>query len=115
MVVLTDRKPQATIAPPFSLAYRVFRDRLIGADRWLIIGYGLGDEPVNDAFKAARHTRARLGLPEPRVMVVDLRDDADRFRSEALERLGLPQAATIIASGVPEAFTSSEWGDFSHL
>ena len=50
VVVLTDRKARAVSNWPFSLAYDIFQRRLIESDRWLIIGYGFGDIPVNHLF-----------------------------------------------------------------
>ncbi len=45
VVVLTDRKTEAVNLDPFALAYRIFGDRLVASDHWLIVGYGSGTYP----------------------------------------------------------------------
>ena len=68
-VVLTDKKTRAVAEWPFSLAYLIFESRLRTSERWLIGGYGFGDEPVNQVLRRAYQRRQTLGSP-PRVLVI---------------------------------------------
>lgn len=108
VVVLTSRKTDLVQEWPFALCYSEFLRALTRSDRWLIAGYGLGDEPVNAAFHAAVRARQRL-KQETRVLVVGLGDGL-RLRDEASRHLGIPISwSSSSADGIREAVQSSEW------
>lgn len=115
VVVLTDRKDRAVTNWPFSLAYEIFQRRLVDADRWLIVGYGLGDVPVNLLFATAAHERTRLRRPIPPTLVIGLTPDPDRLRVEATEALRIPPSViTALGLGIPEAYASGEWNRWAN-
>jgi hypothetical protein len=105
VVVLTDRKENATRAWPFALAYDSFLRRLTTADRWLIAGYGMGDTPVNLVFKTATIERRRQGRPPiPPTLIVGYNEPPEGLAARAAERLGLKMdTVAVTAAGVPAA------------
>lgn len=70
VLVLTDRKNEAVITWPFSLAYATFEARLAASSHWMIGGYGFGDDPVNAALRRARKARLEAGLSDPILFVI---------------------------------------------
>ena len=109
-VVLTDRKDRAVSNWPFSLAYEVFQRRLISSDHWLVIGYGLGDVPVNALGAAAVRERARIGRPRPKMLVIDRISDTFSMRKRVSDVWRIPVSdVTVSGTGLPEAFDSPEW------
>ena len=69
-IVLTDQKAKMIVDRPFSIAYKIFEDRLRSSDFWFIGGYAFGDEPVNAALRRAyqeAHVRGR----QPRILIAD--------------------------------------------
>ena len=111
VVVLTDQKERTVVRWPFALAYDVFQQRLIRSDRWLIAGYGLGDNPVNDLFRSAWSTRRRLGLGEPQVLVVDIGlPDLEQHRTEVARLFGIPKSRIVVSNaGIPAVVRVGEW------
>lgn len=110
VVVLTDRKERAVATWPFSLAYEIFQRRLIEADRWLIVGYGLGDIPVNRLYATAVHERRRLTLPNPPTLVIGADPDPASIRVQASSALDIPRNfVTASGVGIPDAYESPEW------
>ena len=116
VVVLTsaDRKGELVSKYPFKLACGAAERALVDADRWLIAGYGFGDEPVNAMLKNAADRRKRLDLRAPKVLVVDFNRDVDVLRriAENITGFGAGNVAVSVA-GVPTACVSQEWQDWS--
>ena len=98
--MLTNQSAKSDVVQnaPFELAYDVFYQRLLTADRWLIAGYSFRDECVNDMLADAWRNRETV----PEIMVVTLGDELQR--SQILEALDYDQFA-----GDPET------DDFLHL
>jgi hypothetical protein len=110
VVVLTDRKERAVSKLPFSLAYEIFQRRLITSERWLIVGYRLGDVPVNTLFSTAIHERERLGLGAPPTLVIGLSSHPNVLRARTAAELRIPIASlSVCGLGLPDAFDSPEW------
>lgn len=114
VVVLTDRKAETIVQQPFADAYERFYQELLHADRWLVMGYGLGDEPVNSLFRTARRERSLMGEPDPRCLVVTYGDpvEAAHHHTLACARLDLPPATDVSMDGVPHVFASAAWDTF---
>jgi hypothetical protein len=117
VVVLTDRKDTAIEGWPFSLAYSSFYSRLLAADRWLVVGYGLGDAPINALFSSVVRERRRMGYPgTPPTLIVGYGEPVNSLRDRAVERLGLEQrAVTANVDGVPDVFKSDDWDAWANL
>jgi|SRR5579872_3893214 len=106
VVVLTNRKEPAVGRWPFSLAYEAFTRRLADADRWLMVGYGLGDAPVNRAFHEAR--RRRGGAPP--TLIIGRGGDVAAPRRRVSAHLGIPaDRLRVSLQGAPEALEDAEW------
>ena len=117
VVVLTNQKSKVIGRWPFSLAYETFTQRLAQAERWLVAGYGFGDEPVNEAFRHAARQRKQKnkGLSIPRVLVIDRPENANAFRTDASKAVGVPvDNVTVCAEGLPDALNSAEWAAWAH-
>lgn len=109
VVVLTDRKLEAIGAPPFDLAYRILRTRLIAADKWLIAGYGFADKPVNAALADALTARQATGEPNPDVLVIG-HGNPDQIAELVAGALALPEANLHVdGQGVPACLTAAAW------
>jgi hypothetical protein len=106
VVVLTDRKSQVVAEWPFELAYSTFYQRLVRAKRWLVVGYGFGDHPVNNVL--ARAITARQ--PEE-VLVVDHGADEQAVLLRAREGMRAPASLKIRVSmaGVAGCVQAVEW------
>ena len=115
VVVLTDRKDSAVEGWPFSMAYSTFFGRLLTANRWLIVGYGLGDAPVNAVYDAAVRERSRQGLrATPPTLVVGCGGDDSDLRERAVHALGLHASAVVAsADGVPAVFEKEAWQEWA--
>ncbi len=111
VVVLTSRKVELTRKWPFHLCYSELIGALGEADRWLIAGYGLGDEPVNDAFRRAVRAR-RLRNEESRVLAIG-RGNPDILRARVSTKLGIPVEWIAASSeGLPNAIASNRWREW---
>jgi hypothetical protein len=108
VVVLTNRKTELTQEWPFVLCYSEFTRALLEADRWLIAGYGMGDDSVNRAFQAA--VRLRRGeSKESRVLVIGVGSPL-AIRDHASLQLGIPtEWITPAGEGLPDAIGGDEW------
>jgi len=60
-VVLTDQKSKAVLRAPFAEAYSRLKRDLSQADRVAIVGYGFGDEPLNEHLRLALAGTRPLG------------------------------------------------------
>jgi hypothetical protein len=101
---------------PFALAYESFTRRLVDADRWLIAGYGLGDDPVNSAFRQALEIRRRVRRrpADPALLVVDRGDDVDAHRDDVARAIGIrSDAVTVSLAGIPTVLDTEEWHDWA--
>lgn len=65
------RKADKVLEPPFADYYHVLRRDFFESRRWLIVGYGFGDEHVNAVLRQAYGYLTRNGGKEPRVVLVD--------------------------------------------
>jgi hypothetical protein len=83
-VVLTNQSAKNGVVQnePFKLAYDVFYERLLNADRWLIAGYSFRDECVNDLLVDAWRNRDSC----PEILVITLGKELKR--TEILEAIG---------------------------
>lgn len=112
VVVLTSRKTELTEEWPFMLAYGEFRRSLAEADRWLIAGYSMTDDPVNQAYKSAVRARRRQDR-ESRVLVIG-RSNPQRIRAITRLRLGIPDTwIKVSTDGLPTALASEEWHNWN--
>lgn len=113
VVVLTNQKGEAIARWPFVLAYELFRQRIEQADRLLIAGYGLGDEPVNAVLKQVlRKRKEKL----PAILVVDSGDESRRtdVTERAVKELGVSRKNLKISlDGVPGVIDTPEWSDWA--
>lgn len=111
-VVLTDRKGPVVGSWPFDLAYRAFHRDLLRSERWLIAGYGLGDEPVNRALTEARQQACQHG-DAPRLLVIG-HDEPATLRQRVHDQLNWPNDHTlhVDGSGVPEAVNAAAWQEW---
>ena len=111
VVVLTDQKERTIVRRPFALAYDIFQQRLVSSDRWLIAGYGFGDEPVNEIFRTAWKTRMRASLPQPEILVVDYKLANPRAqRVKVGKLLGIPTRQILVSNtGVPAVINDPDW------
>lgn len=115
-VVLTNQsaKSQVVAKPPFDLAYDVFYESLVTADRWLIAGYSFRDECVNDLLARAWRNR---GEYVPEVLVVTYGKELQR--DDVLDAIGWnPESGTdvdndnwlhICRHGVQDAPACKTW------
>lgn len=108
VVILTDQKVREAAGWPFGLAYDIFQDRLRQASRWLVAGYGFGDEPVASAMNLAyRHHHDRGAL---RLLVVDFEKPADEVRKLARDATGLPGSQIDVdTTGIPACLSGEPW------
>lgn len=108
VVVLTDQKTEQVADYPFRLAYGEFQDALRRSDRWLIGGYGWGDEPVAEALQSAFQWRQAKGRGT-RVLVV-CTSSPGRARARAVEVIGCPPTAVRASSlGFPPVMRGKFW------
>jgi hypothetical protein len=107
VVVLTDIKDHIVTEWPFRMAYEAYRRSLVAADRWLIVGYGFQDAPVNRALAEAysAHPQAKdLG-----VLVVGYGIE-DEIRGTVQDATGIPEGQIAVdGNGVPAALAGAEW------
>ena len=112
VVVLTSRKTELTQEWPFQLCYSELIGALGEADRWLITGYGLSDEPVNRGFRRAVRTRKRQ-RQHARVLVIGTGDPED-LRAQASARLSIPiEWITASGDGIPDAIDGDQWREWA--
>lgn len=112
VVVLTDQKTKAVTLEPFNLAYRAFETRLVAADRWMIAGYGFGDEPVQMVLRSALHRRRTERLGEPRLLILDVGEPADEpDRIEELADLFRLDKTNVFVdlAGLPRSIDGEAW------
>jgi len=113
VVVLTNQKGDMPRRYPFSVAYEAFRTQLVLADRWLIVGYGFGDDPVNTTLRQAVADRSRAGAAPPRVLVVGFGDEG-RVLREARQVLRIDrESIRASAIGLPAALESGKWNEWA--
>jgi hypothetical protein len=109
-LILTDQKGNAVAEYPFSLAYEIFRERLARADRWMIVGYGFGDEPVNAILRTAASLKDDLSKKELEVLVIDYEREPVALRRRVAQIVGLEnEQIRVDTSGIPEAIGSAAW------
>lgn len=119
-VLLTDQKEAGVLQDPFDLAYLLFRERLIEADRWLVAGYGWADAPVNDVLHTAAKLRvSRYGPAHaPRVLAVDIGEGAaytERLRGDISARLDINRdRVSVEITGVPACVESEKWNAWAN-
>jgi SIR2-like domain len=114
VVVLTNRKEDAIARRPFSLAYEIFRRRLVGASHWLIVGYGFGDEPLNAQLRSAVASRSALNMGLPKVLVVSHARDSKALARDAAAELELPPSQVVAdGDGIPSAIGANAWQSWS--
>jgi hypothetical protein len=105
-VVMTnqDRKSEIVRRHPFDLAYHTFRARLAESSRFAIVGYGFGDEYLNQVIGEELALRPKLGL------IVITRGDkpAHDQVGDALD-LGRHRSLDIIRDGIEEGVRSAEF------
>lgn len=118
-VVLTNQPVKTSLVTqhPFSLAYRTFQRDLLTADKWLIVGYSLGDRCVNEMLTEAFVKRRSI----PSVMFVGL--GSQPSEDEILSTLGWDalwdsdeppsEWLYIHREGVRTAAASSGWNQWS--
>ena len=68
-IVTALRKADAILREPYAQYAHVFREEALACDRWLIIGYGGGDDHINSVLSQARRHWRESGR-EHRVLVV---------------------------------------------
>lgn len=108
VVVLTSRKTELAREWPFSLAYTSFASALSESDRWLIAGYGRGDEPVNTLYRTTAEIRTKKCQPAE-VLVVG-RGDQDSLRQQTSELMGIPEGwITVCGDGLPNIVDCGHW------
>jgi hypothetical protein len=105
-VLLTDQKAPMVGHRPYSLAYETFTRRLADADRWLIAGYGFGDEPVNRAFREAHRLRSGA-RPPAKLLVIGLGPE-ESLRQRVVDELHV-EPAHVSSEGLPAAIDGEAW------
>lgn len=63
------RKADKTLPRPFGTYMHVFREHLLQCHQWLVVGYGFGDDHVNQALLQARQNWRNRGVPVQAVIV----------------------------------------------
>jgi len=110
VVVLTNSKAHAIKRWPFSFAYNAFLGDLRRADRILVVGYGLGDAPLNARI---RHFLPSP-LPERSKFLILGRGDHEELEERAENAFGISKEKfTANVDGIPEAFASTDWAAWS--
>lgn len=106
VVVLTnqDRKSEVVRRYPFDLAYRAFRYRLRDASRLAIIGYGFGDDYLNQVL--ADELSGRNALP---LLVITSGDNPTAACVRTALNLRSRRPLRIIRTGAEGGVTSSAW------
>lgn len=112
-VVLTNQqsKSRSIQRAPFALAYEMFSEDALTADRWLIAGYSFRDGCVNRMLQKVLDDRGTL----PRIFVCVYGGDVTD--SQVMGSLGLhgdPESfgVTINREGLPDVLESEAWGKF---
>ncbi|MBZ0116165.1 MAG: SIR2 family protein [Sandaracinaceae bacterium] len=110
VVILTDQKTAAVAEHPFSLAYDIFRERLTQADRWMIVGYGLGDQPVNNVLRSAMGLKTEDARRDLMVLGIDYGKRAADMTREIAQYLGIDSAQVLVdVAGIPAAIQATSW------
>lgn len=110
-VVLTDQKSQAVLHSPFVDAYTRLRHDLLQADRVAILGYGFGDEPLNERLRSAFGRR-----PPGSVWLINR--NACGPEAQANLRAGLAAVFGVAVADLPEVLfralptVTTEYSDF---
>jgi hypothetical protein len=108
-VVLTNQsgKSAEVLSDPFRLAYLIFRTHLEASSRWLIGGYGFGDDCVNRLL-----TEASASGSVSRCLVVTRHGSPNLdLVNQILPTLGA--GLSIYDEGFDGLLTSTEWHDWS--
>ena len=111
VVVLTDQKTPVVDRYPFRLAYAVLEERLSSAERWLIAGCSLGDEPVRQVLQSALAFRRRRSLAEPRLLVIG--NGASQAATDRVKALVDVEDLVVAADPLPSALDGPEWRAWS--
>lgn len=110
VVILTDQKAPAVAERPFSLAYDVFRNRLALADRWMIVGYGLGDEPVNSVLQTAAKLKPAPTRADLTILCIDYRKEAATLKRRVAQIVGVAESQVLVdVTGIPTAIGGGPW------
>lgn len=113
-VILTDQKTPAVAERPFSLAYEVFRSRLFSSDRWMIVGYGFGDDPVNGVLATAAALKDPLEHQRLRILCIDYNKPVDALRQHVAKLVGVPETQVLVdVRGIPSATGGVDWNSWA--
>ncbi len=114
LLVLTDKKERVVKEWPFALAYQIFTDNLVDASRWLVVGYGFGDVPVNASLQAAFDAKSDPEKASMRLLVVDYDPSPSNAKEQAKTRqvadvLQIPAAQISVDLTGSPGFVQGEW------
>lgn len=107
-VVLSDLKASIVQNEPFALAYEIFAHQLFSSDRWIVGGYGFGDEPMNTLMRSVLSLR-RFTSPHamPRILVVDSSPTVCEKARTLFDCAGMPSILTVESRDLKTVFDDS--------